>query len=338
MKKFIPFVIVLSLFISDCSKKEPVVKLKKDTPAYQLAKEISVRLPFLDPDKNNVLIITKDFDVTSGEVFKMIQDNFGKNTLQLKAKDADNIKEIIKQNALAIAEKRLLFNAAKDANKLATAEKVDSFMNMQMEQFGGKEKFIEGLQKNDISIDVVKEDVLSSLTINNFLEDTLANAVKVTEEDIQKLYNEDKTASVRHILLLTQGLSDSAKKAVRVKAEDLLKRAKAGENFESLTKEYSEDPGSKDNGGLYEDVEHGQMVKPFEDACFSVPVGQTSDIVETNFGYHIIKVIERKKETQPLDKVRSRLESTVQMQKQNEAYLNFLNTLKKGVEFKVVEF
>ncbi len=132
---------------------------------------------------------------------------------------------------------------------------------------------------------------------------------KVTEKEIQKLYNEDKTASVIHILLMTQGKSDSAKIEIRKKMEVILERAKQGEDFAKLVEEYSEDPGSKNNGGLYKDFGRGDMVKPFEDAAFSVPIGEISDIIETRFGYHILKVIDRKKETQPLEKVQQQIES-----------------------------
>jgi len=338
MRKLIVMVSVLSLLVIGCSRKEPVVKLKKDTPAYQLAKELSVRLPYLDPGKNNPLITTKNFDISSGEVFQMIQDNFGKRAVQLKTLDVDRVKDIIKQNALVIAEKKLLFNEAKNAKMIATEAEVDSFMNMQMAQFGGKEKFMQGLQENDISMEAVREDVVSSLSINRFLEDTLATASQVTEEDIKKAYAEDKTTSVRHILFLTQGKPDSTKKAIRAKAEEVLKLAKSGENFEKLVKQYSEDPGSKDTGGLYKDFERGQMVKPFEDAAFETPIGQISDVVETNFGYHIIKVINRKKETQPLEKIREQLTASAQVKKQADAYENYLKTLKEKYEFKEVEF
>ena len=83
----------------------------------------------------------------------------------------------------------------------------------------------------------------------------------------------------------------------RSKAEEVLKRARAGEDFAKLAKEFSTDPGSKEKGGDLGWFGHGQMVPEFEQAAFALQPGQVSDIIETKFGYHIIKLEERKTET-----------------------------------------
>lgn len=120
--------------------------------------------------------------------------------------------------------------------------------------------------------------------------------------------------------------------------EEILVRARAGEDFATLAKTYSEDPGSKENGGLYENFGRGQMVKPFEDAAFSVPVGEISDIVETTYGYHIVKVIDRKKETLPFVEVKEQLRLQLQNRNSNQVKQDLVNELKKEANFTVVEF
>ena len=87
-------------------------------------------------------------------------------------------------------------------------------------------------------------------------------------------------------------MTEEQKAAKRKEMEGLLKRARAGEDFAKLAKEYSEDPGSKDKGGEYT-FPRGQMVPEFEAAAFSLNTNQVSDIVTTRFGYHIIKLSEK---------------------------------------------
>jgi len=78
------------------------------------------------------------------------------------------------------------------------------------------------------------------------------------------------------------------------------------------------------------------MVKAFEDASFNLPIGSISDLVETPYGYHIIKVIDRKKETRPLDTVRAEIETQIQSTRQNDLLTKLLDKLKADNEYKVV--
>jgi parvulin-like peptidyl-prolyl isomerase len=127
----------------------------------------------------------------------------------------------------------------------------------------------------------------------------------VTDEDVKKYYEEhpsnfEQPEMVRasHILLGTRDqatgteLPEDKKQAKRIQMEEILKRARGGEDFAKLAKEYSEDPGSKDQGGEYT-FPRGKMVPAFESAAFSLATNQISDIVTTQFGYHIIKLSEK---------------------------------------------
>ena len=148
-------------------------------------------------------------------------------------------------------------------------------------------------------------------------------------DNYQQLIQNDKTATVKHILLLTQGKSEQEKAGIYKKMQGILARAKNGEDFDQLAATYSEDPGSKDKGGLYEDFERGTMVKPFEDAAFSVPVGELSDIIETQYGYHILKVIDRKKESRSFEEVKPEIKQKLVKEKDRDFVNHHIEKLKE---------
>ena len=121
----------------------------------------------------------------------------------------------------------------------------------------------------------------------------------VSEDEVLDFYNthkddrftEEKQVQVRHILFsLADGVSDERKAATRSTAHRILERARKGEDFAALAEEYSQDTGTASNGGDLGFFGRGRMVKPFEEAAFGMEVGQVSDLVETTFGFHIIKV------------------------------------------------
>ncbi|WP_018247735.1 peptidylprolyl isomerase [Orenia marismortui] len=156
-----------------------------------------------------------------------------------------------------------------------------------------KEEFEKIIKKNGQTIEDVKNTIKNSMTMQKRIEGMLAKVkadVKITEEEIAKEY-EEVTAS--HILIKTDDKDDKDDKEAKEKAEKVLKLAKAGNDFTELAKEYSEGP-SASRGGELGSFGHGKMVPAFEKAAFAMKVGEVSDLVKTEFGYHIIKVTDKK--------------------------------------------
>ena len=338
MKKLMVLSSVLAVLAAGCTRKAENVTLKEGTPAYQLAKDLAAKVPSLDPAANNVLVRAKNFEITTTEIIQTIQDNAGSRTAQLKDMDAGQLKSIVERSAVQLGEKKLLLGEALKAKAVAPPGDLDKALKAEYDRAGGEQGFLDALKTNGISIDHVKKSLEEQLLINGFLEAALSKEAQVKPEDVEKAYGEDKTASVRHILLLTQGKNEQEKTEARKKIEDILAKAKAGEDFAALAKQFSEDPGSKDNGGFYQDFARGAMVKPFEDAAFSVPVGQISGIVETTYGYHILQVVDRKKETRPLNEVRAEIEARIKQGRQVDAFSTYITKLKEKAGFKTVGF
>lgn len=339
MKRLAVLPVFLFLLLWQCGQQQHNgVQLQKGTPEYDLGKALSEKIAYLDPAKNAVLVSTNDFNVTAGEVVQTFYTNMGNQVAQLKQLDSTRLKGFVDQTAEQLGEKELLLNEAKKANIAATDSEVDSLLNLQYQRVGGQDKFEQRVQAMGIDMNLVRNQMRDQLTIQDFLDKALADRMDVTEDDIQNAYNKVKTYTVRHILLSTQGKSDSAKQAIHKKMESILQRARNGEDFAKLAKKYSEDPGSKDKGGLYKDVQIGMMVPPFEEAALNTPIGKISDIVETRYGYHILKVIDRKKETRPLSAVHDSLKTALEQSKKSEVYNKYLSDLKDQENFQVHQF
>jgi parvulin-like peptidyl-prolyl isomerase len=342
MKKIILWIILFSFVIVGCAvKKEESIKLEQGSPAYELAKTLTDTLDILDPDINHVFVSTSLFDLTAGDIVNNFQKLPKMYIDQLKQLGMAHLKEIVKQRVEALAVQRIMQHEAEKAKITLTQAEIDSLFDLQCTRSGGKEKFMEFLEKNGISIEDVKKDISDGAVINQYLDDVIAKKSAATQKEIESKYEElknDTTATVRHILLTTEKMDDSQKKKVRKTMEGILQRAKAGEDFAELAKQYSDDPGSKENGGLYENFKKGTMVKPFEDAAFSIPAGEISDVVETRFGYHIIKVIERNTEIRPLEEVRPEIVKKIEEEKKRSAYTDHIESLKKDYKFSINEF
>ena len=149
--------------------------------------------------------------------------------------------------------------------------------------------------------------------------DQARQKVAVPATDIQRYYNDNiqqyqtpEQVRARHILLNTAGKDEAA---VRKQAEGLLAQIKGGADFAALAQKVSEDEGSKTNGGDLGFFGRGRMVPEFENAAFSMEPGQVSDLVKSQFGFHIIKVEEKRAATtQTLDEVRPQIQQTLTMQ------------------------
>jgi len=143
--------------------------------------------------------------------------------------------------------------------------------------------------------------------------------ISVPPSDIQRYYNDNiqqyqtpEQVKASHILLKTEGKDEAA---VRQKAEQVLKEVKSGGDFAALARKYSEDDGSKANGGDLDYFARGRMVPEFEKVAFTLEPGQVSDLVKSQFGFHIIKVIDKRPgATRPLDEVRSQIQDQLALQ------------------------
>jgi peptidyl-prolyl cis-trans isomerase D len=135
------------------------------------------------------------------------------------------------------------------------------------------------------------------------------------QQNIQQ-YQLPNRVHVQHILLMTVGKTDAEVEEIRQKAEDVLKQAKKGSKFEDLAKKYSEDPGTKDKGGDLGWITQGQTVPEFEKTAFGLEKGKISDLVKTQYGFHIIKVLDKENaHTKPFEEVKDSIKTPLLLSK-----------------------
>jgi peptidyl-prolyl cis-trans isomerase D len=165
-----------------------------------------------------------------------------------------------------------------------------------------------------------------------------AQDIQRSYDDNQQQYSTPEQVRASHILLKTDGKDEAV---VKKQAEDLLKQVRAGGDFAKLATEYSDDPASKVKGGDLDYFGKGQMVPEFDKVAFSLAPGQISDVVKSQFGFHIIKVIDKKAATtKPLAEVRTQIEDQLKWDRaQTEAERtadDVATKLKKPADFDTV--
>ncbi len=153
----------------------------------------------------------------------------------------------------------------------------------------------------------------------------IEQSITIPDDELRKIYNQNQAqyhvpeqATVRHILFMTQGKPPADDAKIKAQAEQVMNEIKSGKlKFEDAVKKYSEDPGSKDKGGEYT-IQHGQMVKEFEDASFTQKPGDIT-LVKTSYGYHIVQVEKREPaHQQTFDEVKNQIAEQAKKSKVND--------------------
>jgi peptidyl-prolyl cis-trans isomerase C len=215
--------------------------------------------------------------------------------------DDPRAKQLLHQILDNLIDRELLLQEAKSSKATVAPQEIDAELQKLVERFPSKEAFEQALSSQNFTVEAVKKDIQDQILRQQVVKKEILDKVNVNPDQFQPFYETNKNKYVeeeqvhaRHILIkVPQDTSAADEEKLKKKANDVLKRAKKGEDFAALAKQFSED-GSRESGGDLGFFARGRMVGPFEDAAFTLKPGQISDLVRTQFGYHIIKVEERK--------------------------------------------
>ena len=295
-------------------KKEPVkvdpVPVKIEP--VKIPAKIEPVKPVEKPDPDKVVLTVSGVPVKSGEVESRV-DNMMKTQMSRMRPGAaanlppdalKNMRERVRQNVVEGLIMEVLIDQKVKERKIEVteAEVDDVLQDILTRNKMTEEQFKQQLVSMNVTLDVVRGQFKRQSGLEKLLElemKAAGESLEVTDAEAktfydanQKQFGSPEQVRASHILIKADMKDETAKAEATKKIEGLLKRARSGEDFAVLAKQYTEDEGSKKTDGEYT-FGRGKKVPPLDKAACSLEVGQMSDVVDTTYGYHIIKLSEK---------------------------------------------
>ncbi|HHW11768.1 MAG TPA: foldase [Firmicutes bacterium] len=267
---------------------------------------LGVRQFFTGP-RSTVVASVNGEKITKDELYQLLLSQAGQQGLNL-----------------LIAQKIVDLEAKKQKITVTEAE-IEEALTKYYDYYGGEESFTQIMAVRGTSLAEVKKNIVNTLKIKKLLEPK----IKVTEEEMKAFFEKNKEdfaqkeqVKARHILVATEK-----------EAKEIKEKLAKGEDFAALAKEYSLDESTKNNGGQLGFFNRGDMTPEFEKAAFALAVGEVSAPVKTEYGYHLIKVEEKKQAAAPdYEKSKAEIKEYLFNQKLQAEYNPWLQEVSKQYE------
>lgn len=264
---------------------------------------------FFNKSKDEVVASVNGSNITKSELYDAMVTQAGPDAL----------------NSL-ISDKIIQLEVAKQKITVSQDE-IQKELNNLIQSQGGQDAFNQVLAKYGYTQDQINKNIVKTLEIQKLLEP----GITITDADMKSYYDENKESfgtpeqvKASHILVDSE-----------TKAQEVESKLAAGADFAEMAKEYSIDPGSKDNGGELGFFGKGDMVPEFENVAFSLEAGKISDPVKTQFGYHIIKVEEKQPaKVSTFEENKDKIREAILNTKMQDAYSTWMQA--KLSEYKIV--
>ncbi len=330
-KGFVPVIVILALVA--CSPNAPANEVVgREAPgsgpaAAEAARPVPAQLPAVVAYVNGEPISGIDLELAVGEV----EANAGE---PVPAEQRDVVIRGVLDQLIGY---RLLLQESLLRRISVPEAEVDAGIAELRAQFPSEEALAEMLELRQMTLTMLRADVRQGLQVDAMLERELAARTTVTPEQVTEFYENNSSdfqqgqrVRASHILIgFPENADDATKEQARARALGVLIELNVGRDFAALAKQFSDDPGSAPNGGDLGYFERGQMVGPFEEVAFSLAPVQTSDLVESPFGYHIIRVVDRQApRTIPLAEARPQVQQFLEDQNRELQTQAFVEALK----------
>jgi peptidyl-prolyl cis-trans isomerase C len=290
-------------------------------------------------EKEGVLATVDGVTITQGEVDERISAMLGGRAETLPPEQQHKIREQLGQNVLDnLIVEALLTKALEKENVMVSDTEIDKVLTHLKESLPADMKFEDYLTQLGMTENEMKQTVTKNLRIQKLVEQQLASVSAPVNGDIEAYYathSEEfempERVDVRHIFIAVGPEDAQETKAQKMKQAEKIREqltASQGKDFEKLAAEVSDCP-SKAKGGKLGILSRGQAVKPFEDAAFNQKVGEVGPVVETQFGYHVIEVLDHMDASKaPLSEVKEKIAQRLTEQKKEQAFHSYIDSLK----------
>ena len=212
-------------------------------------------------------------------------------------RDPDKYKQLRHEVLDVLIGQVLLWQSAQKDNLVASDEEVEKLYKQYVSQYSNENAFKLKMQQEGYNEASYRQELKQRISARKWVEVNVMQNLQVSDEEVHEFYTSNKEKFVmpgqvhaRHILItIDSNTTEQDKRKARKQLLDIKKQLDAGANFAEMAKQYSQGPSAPQGGDLGF-FPSGKMVKSFEDAAFALQPGKVSDIVETRFGYHLIKV------------------------------------------------
>jgi peptidyl-prolyl cis-trans isomerase C len=259
--------------------------------------------------------------------------------------DEAKLSEIRQKMLNSLIEQELLHQESRAKGIKVDPADVDGDLKQFKGRFESEADYSEKMKEINYTEEALKAQIEKGRAIRQLIDQEVVSGISISESSLKSYYDDHpdefslpEQVMASHILVkIDENADEKTKAEARKKIETIQTKIKDGEDFAKLASENSDCPSSAKGGDLGY-FSRGQMVKPFEDAAFSLQPGQVSDIVETRFGYHLIKLVEKKPAgTRSFDEAKEGLQNKLEQESINEAVKSYIESLKEKGKVEIPE-
>jgi peptidyl-prolyl cis-trans isomerase C len=323
---------------SDGAKKKVEEQMTKPKPAPVKTEAVEAKPTKVEtvavetvPVEDKAAVTVNGIEIMQSEIDRQISEQISKMQASgqpIPPAQMNAIKAQMQQPLLQqMIEKLLIDEKLKAGNIEITDKDIDEKIAVLAKRYNmSTEAFQQRIAMSGRGVEDFRKMMRSAAGLEKLME-TSGTLASASEEEVKKFYDDKIEAGqmrASHILLKTDDKDETAKAAAKVKIEELLKQAKAGSDFVELARANSDCP-SASGGGDLGFFDKGRMVPPFEQAAYALKEGQISDVVETRFGYHIIR-------RPAFAEIKDEIGSQMNSEKNSKLTMEYLDKLKSEAE------